>query len=453
MDLTRRDALRLGAAAFGLSLPKLLAGRALAGDSAAPQARSVIVLFLSGGPSQLDMFDPKPEAPEEVRGTFRPIATSIPGTQICEHLPRMARLADKYTIIRSMSHDETDHVRATYWAMTGSRVVRRVVQSSTLAREDRPHLGAVVAKVLGPNRNLPPFVMVPEFVSPVGPSRPGQHAGFLGARFDPYLINSDPNESGYDPGPLGRALDQSEARLAEQRSLLNSLEQASPAKLSDAMQQYGVFRTKAFDLMRSPAAQKAFDLSQESDQTRDRYSRSTFGQSVLVARRLIEAGVRVVQVNFVRHDNAKGGQGYDSHATPPNPPHLDWLKNTLLPPTDAAFASLIEDLADRGLLEETLVLMLGEFGRTPKFNKSGGRDHWSRCYSMVAAGGGLRSGMVYGASDRIAAYPTRDPVSVEDLFATVYHRLGIDPHAIIHDLTDRPLALVEGTPVRGLIRT
>jgi uncharacterized protein (DUF1501 family) len=452
MNLTRRDALRLGAAAFGLSLPKLLSGRALANNTASPKTRSVIVLFLSGGPSQLDMFDPKPEAPEEIRGTFKPIATSIPGIQICEHLPRMARLAGKYTIIRSMSHDETDHVRATYWTMTGNRVLRRVVQSSTLAREDRPHLGSVVSKVLGPSRSLPPFVMVPEFVSPVGPSRPGQHAGFLGAKFDPYLINSDPNEAGYDPGPLGRALNQSEAHLAEQRSLLTSLEQASPAQLSEEMRQYDVFRAKAFDLMRSPAAQKAFDLSQESEKTRDRYTRTTFGQSVLVARRLIEAGVRVVQVNFVRHDNAKGGQGYDSHATPPNPPHLDWLKNTLLPPTDAAFASLIEDLSDRGLLEETLVLMLGEFGRTPKFNKTGGRDHWSRCYSMAVAGGGLRSGMVYGASDRIAAYPTRDPVSVEDLFATVYHQLGIDPHAMIHDLQSRPLALVEGTPVRGLIK-
>ncbi|HEV3142747.1 MAG TPA: DUF1501 domain-containing protein [Gemmataceae bacterium] len=451
MNLTRRDALRLGAAAFALSLPKLLAGRALASDSAAPKARSVIVLYLSGGPSQLDMFDLKPQAPEEIRGTFRPIATSVAGIHICEHLPRMAKLADKYTIIRSMSHEETDHVRATYFAMTGNRVLRRVVQSSTLAREDRPHLGAVVAKLLGPNRNLPPFAMVPEFVAPVGPSRPGQHAGFLGAKFDPYLINSDPNEPGYDPGPLGRALDQSEVRLGEQRSLLTSLEQASPAQLSEEMRQYDVFRAKAFDLMRSPAAQRAFDLSQESAKTRDRYTRTTFGQSALVARRLIEAGVRVVQVNFVRHDNGKGGQGYDSHAAPPNPPHLDWLKNTLLPPTDAAFASLVEDLSDRGLLDETLVLMLGEFGRTPKFNKTGGRDHWSRCYSMVVAGGGLRRGMVYGASDHIAAYPTRDPASVEDLFATVYHQLGIDPHASIHDLTGRPLALVEGQPLRGLM--
>jgi len=451
MNLTRRDALRLGAAAFGLSLPKLLAAQAWAGTTPAPKARSVIVLYLSGGPSQLDMFDLKPEAPEEIRGTFRPIATSVPGTQISEHLPRMARLADKYTIIRSMSHEETDHVRATYFAMTGNRVLRRVVQSSTLAREDRPHLGAVVSKILGPNRNLPPFVMVPEFVSPVGPSRPGQHAGFLGAKFDPYLINSDPNERGYDPGPLAQALEQSDARLARQRALLASFEQASPAHLSAEMRQFDVFRAKAFDLMRSPAAQRAFDLSQELEKTRDRYSRSTFGQSVLVARRLIEAGVRVVQVNFIRHDNAKGGQGYDSHSSPPNPPHLDWLKNTLLPPTDAAFASLIEDLSDRGLLDETLVLMLGEFGRTPKFNKSGGRDHWSRCYSMVAAGGGLRKGLVYGASDRIAAYPTRDPVSVEDLFATVYHQLGIDPHAMIYDLQSRPLALVEGAPVRGLM--
>jgi uncharacterized protein (DUF1501 family) len=443
----RRDVLRVGAAAFGLSLPSLLRlEQARANRPARARAKSVVVLYLSGGPSQLDMFDPKPDAPEEVRGTFRAIRTRVPGTLLSEHLPRMARLADKYTIVRSMSHPDTNHVTATYLTMTGTRLLRSVVQRSTMARNDHPHIGAVVSRELGARAGVPPFVTVPEFISPVGPARPGQHAGFLGAGFDPYLIDSDPSEPGYTPGALRRYAGLSPARLGNMRELLGRLEKGGPAS-SDV----SAYRARAFDLVSSPAAQKAFDLSGEPDRTRDRYSRTTFGQSVLLARRLVEAGVRLVQVNFVRHDNAKGGQGYDSHGTPPNPPHLTWLKDVLLPPTDAAFAALIEDLHVRGLLDSTLVVMMGEFGRTPRFNRYGGRDHWSRCYSAVLAGGGIAGGRVYGASDAQAAQPTRDPVSPGDLLATVYHLLGIDPRLHLSDLQDRPVALVEGSPVLRLL--
>src|SRR5262249_31790537 len=211
------------------------------------------------------------------------------------------------------------------------------------------------------------------------------------------------------------------------------------------------YYTRAFDMVLSPGARKAFDVTAEPDITRDRYGRHVFGQSVLVARRLVEAVVRLVQVNFVRHNQGKGGQGYDSHSTPPNPPHLDWAKTELLPPTDAAFSALVEELADRGLLSETLVIMMGEFGRTPRFNQYGGRDHWPQCYSAVLAGGGVPGGHVLGTSDRMAATVTSNPVSPEDLLATVYRLLGIDPHQPIHDLQGRPFPLVAGKPVDGLL--
>jgi uncharacterized protein (DUF1501 family) len=294
--------------------------------------------------------------------------------------------------------------------------------------------------------------MIPEFISPVGVPRPGQHGGFLGAEYDPYLINSDPNEPGYSPGELRPVGELNPSRLTRRRSLLARLEQhLRSLEESPSGRNLAPYYSRAFDLISSPAAQRAFDVSAESQATRDRYGRHVFGQSALVARRLIEAGVRLVQVNFVRHDRGKGGQGYDSHSTPPRPPHLTWAKTELLPPTDAAFSSLVEDLADRGLLAETLVIMIGEFGRTPRFNQYGGRDHWPQCYSAVLAGGGILGGRVFGASDRMAATVTSDPVSPEDLMASLYVLLGVDPQTTIHDLQGRPFPLVAGKPVDGLL--
>ncbi|HZW32177.1 MAG TPA: DUF1501 domain-containing protein, partial [Isosphaeraceae bacterium] len=440
----------------GLTLPGLLRSHAAGGAEVrpghSPRARSVIILFLSGGPSQLDMWDMKPEAPEEVRGTFRPIATDVPGVQICEHMPRMARLAGRYTIVRSMSHSDADHLRAGYWVMTGGRLARPVVQASGMSREDRPHVGAVVSRFLGGSTTMPPFAMIPEFISPVGVPRPGQYGGFLGAEHDPYLINSDPNLPEYSPGELRPASDLDPLRLTRRRSLLRRLEQrVRSLEESAAGRNLDPYYARAFDLIASPAAQRAFDVRAESPATRDRYGRHVFGQSTLVARRLIEAGVRLVQVNFVRHDRGKGGQGYDSHSVPPNPPHLSWAKSELLPPTDAAFSALVEDLAERGLLDETLVIMMGEFGRTPRFNRNGGRDHWPQCYSAVLAGGGVRGGHVHGASDRLAATVTSDPVSPEDLLATLYHLLGLDPTTPIQDRQGRPFPLAAGKPVAGLL--
>jgi hypothetical protein len=450
--MTRRDWLHAGALGLGgLTLSGLLRLEQMA--AAAPpsrsprgKARSVIMLFLSGGPSHLDMWDLKTQAPAEIRGTFRPAATNVTGVQISEHLPRMARLADKYAIVRSVRHATGNHPAASYWMMVGSPMQRLAPQVVTMSREDRPHPGSALARVLSSRPGLPPFVMVPEAISPVGPERPGQHAGFLGAAYDAYRVNSDPNLPSYSPGALFPRAEVSSARRGVRRTLLEAINrQKRELEQTVAAQTLDPYFARAFDLLSSPAAQRAFDISAEDNRTRDRYGRHVFGQSVLLARRLIEAGARLVHVNWVRHDNGKGGQGYDSHRN-----HLEWAKNELLPPTDAAFAALIEDLSDRGLLDQTLVMVLGEFGRTPRFNKAGGRDHWPHCFSVVLAGGGIRGGQVVGASDKIGAYPTTTPVSPQELIATLYHCLGVDPHTQIYDQQNRPYALVEGQAVQAL---
>ncbi len=460
--MTRRDCVRIGAIGLGgLTLPDLLRLRALAdgpkpGPAAkgaatlAPKAKSVVVLFLSGGPAHQDMWDLKPDAPEEIRGTFRPIDTNVAGIRVCEHMPRMARVADKYSIIRSMQHSQSAHPAAAYWMMSGGPIARPAPDASFLSRVDRPHLGSALAKVLGPAvPSMPAFVMVPEAMAPNGPERAGQHAGFLGASYDPYRINSDPNLAGYSPGVLCPPAELSPARIRCRRALLDQVDHpagvgpAHPEGPADAGMDE--FHSRAFDLLSSDAAQHAFDIEAESAATRDRYGRHAFGQSTLLARRMVEAGVRLVHVNWVRHDNGKGGQGYDTHGN-----HLALAKDDLLPPTDAAFSSLVEDLDARGLLDETLVIMMGEFGRTPRFNDAGGRDHWPHCFSVVMAGGGIQGGRIHGASDRIAAYPADDPVTPEDLLATAYHALGVDPRTPIFDQGDRPYPLADGDPILGL---
>jgi hypothetical protein len=439
----RAGAIGLG----GLTLPGLLGLRRAAGaDRRAGRARSAILLFLSGGPSQLDMWDPKPDAPERIRGTFAPIATRVPGVRIAEHLPGMARVADRFAIIRSASHTQSNHPAAAYWMMAGSPIARPEPDAAFMSRSDRPHPGSVVAHLRGGRPGLPPFVLLPEAMAPNGPERAGQHAGFLGAAFDPYRVNSDPNAPDFSPGVLHPAPELTVTRLDRRRALLEAVDRLSALGDRGSGPGAGQDHARAFDLLTSPAAQRAFDLADEPAASRDRYGRHVFGQSVLLARRLVEAGVRLVQVNWVRHDNGRGGQGYDTHRD-----HLAWSRTELLPPTDAAFTALIEDLDRRGLLDETLVVMMGEFGRTPRFNADGGRDHWPHCFSAVLAGGGIRGGRVYGASDRIAAYPASDPVTPADLVATLYHCLGIDPRTTIHDRQGRPYTLTDGAPLGDLL--
>ena len=439
--LSRRALVRVGTIGFGgLTLPALLSQRCAGATPA--RARSAIILFLSGGPAHQDMWDLKPDAPEAIRGTFRPIDTRVPGIRITEHMPRMARLADRYTIVRSVQHSQSNHPAAAYWMMVGSPNQRPVAETSRMSRSDRPHVGSAVAKILGPQGSVPPFVMLPEAMNPNGPERAGQHAGFLGARYDPFRINGDPNRPDFTPGALEPAPGLSAARVFDRRALLNTLGPQSGPPIPDMDACY----ERAFDLVSAPATRRAFDIAAEPEADRDRYGRHVFGQSVLLARRMVEAGVRLGHGNGVRHDNGPGGQGYDTHRD-----HLEWAKDQLLPPTDAAFSSLVEDLDRRGLLEETLVIMMGEFGRTPRFNKNGGRDHWPNCFSLVMAGGGIRGGQVHGCSDKLAAYPAADPVSPGDLLCTIYHCLGIDPRTLIHDQQNRPYVLADGQPLLSLM--
>ena len=369
--LTRRELLRVGAIGLGgLTLPGLLRLQQAAAAPAdrrvratAGRARSVILLFLSGGPAHQDMWDLKPEAPEEIRGTFRPIATNVPGIDISEHMPRMARLADKYAIVRSVHHQQSNHPAAAYWMMIGSPIARPSNEAGAMSRADRPHPGSALAQVLGPDGE-PPAVRD----APRGDA--AQRPGTRGAarRVPRRGVRPLPDQQRPEPPRLfarrpGAARPSSRPlRLGDRRSLLEVLQaQGRLRDRGESPEDFDVQYGRAFDLIASSAAQRAFDLKAEPDSVRDRYGRHVFGQSVLLARRMVEAGVRLVQVNWVRHDNGKGGQGYDSHRD-----HLEWARTDLLPPTDAAFAALVEDLDERGLLDETLVIMMGEFGRTPQ---------------------------------------------------------------------------------------
>jgi hypothetical protein len=434
-----------GAAGFGLTLPQLLSARAV--GAATGSAKSCIWIFLSGGPSQYETFDPKPDAPLEYRGTFKPIRTNVPGIDVTEHLPLLAKQAHRYALIRSLTHTEPNHPAGCYWLMTGYKYPRATSLSAALSREDRPHHGSVLAR-LRPTDDpgLPSFVTLPEQIQPNGPIRSGQHAGFLGAAYDPMVIHSDPNAPDFTPGELKISEGLSGDRLLRRRALLRQTNRLTAAESGDLDAPLQPQYVKAFDLLTGGAANRAFDLSRETAATKDRYGRHVFGQSTLLARRLVEAGVRLVAVNWVRHDYGNGGQGWDTHEK-----HLQWSKDELLPPTDRAVSALLEDLAQRGLLDETLVVVTGEFGRTPKFNPQGGRDHWPNVFSTLVAGGGIRGGQVYGSSTRDGAYVASDPVTPGDLAATLYHCLGVDPRAEITDQQNRPFAISDGEVLSRLL--
>jgi uncharacterized protein (DUF1501 family) len=456
----RREFLRAGSLGlFGLTLPELLAGRARAGGgpSARGRARACIVLFMWGGPAQQDTWDLKPDAPAEYRGEFRPIRTNVSGIQIGEHLPRLARLADRLAIVRSLTHTDVDHTAATHFLLTGRAVPNRSAPES----EDWPGYGAVLS-YLGRGRGLlPPFVsMMPRV--PNGAPRfveqsHGRGAGWLGPRYAPMRIDEDASLAGYRVGDFALHADVPAARLDRRRALLRQVDRQRRAlDLSAQVSALHGHYERAASLLAARGAAEAFDLARESDRTRDRYGRNIHGQAVLQARRLVEAGVPLVTV-FWQNDGITNVSVYwDTH----NRNFLD-LRTRLCPVTDQAFSALLEDLEARGLLDETLVVWTGEFGRTPRVGQSvpggagagrDGRDHWAGVFSSVLAGGGIRGGVVHGSSDRFAAYPATEPTRPADLAATVYHCLGIDPHLQLRDRLDRPQALCEGTPIQAILR-
>jgi len=442
--LSRRNLLRIGGLGLmGVPLARLLAAHERAAKfGRRPTADACVVLFLNGGPSHLDMWDMKPEAPDGIRGEFRPIATSLSGYQICEHLPRLAKQMHRATVVRSMHHSVNNaHAAAVYTSLTGhDRGDANVAIGA--AAHDHPAVGAVVAKVRPPRGGVVSHVHLPYITKEGagGPPQPGFFGGMLGAAYDPLIVLKDPNAPDFDVPELTLRTGVSAERLDVRRSLFRDLDRqlaaaARPPATLDRFQQ------RAFDLLTSPATQRAFRIGQESDKTREAYGRNIYGQSVLLARRLIEAGTRVVTVSWAPDANAT----WDTHGG-----NFVKLKSTLLPQFDAACSSLIADLADRGMLERTLIAVLGDFGRTPKINANqGGRDHWNYCYSLMLLGGGIRAGYVHGASDATGAFPTRDALLPGDIVATIYHCLGIQADEEVRDQLDRPHRLV---PAGGFMK-
>lgn len=465
---SRREFLRIGGAGlFGLSLADILALQAQ--GSVAPtdpkqkggwgKAKSVIFLFLQGGPSHIDIWDPKPDAPSNIRGEFKPIKSNVPGIWLSETMPLLAKQMDKATLIRSMSYTPAglfNHTAAIYQIMTGY-TPDRVSPSGQLeppAANDFPHFGCQISRIKPPETSMLPFVLLPRPLQESNVIGKGGTAGFLGAAHDPYFFYQDPNKD-TKLDDLAMRKDVPKERLERRASLLKKVEEAMP-DMEKAVASYALdsYYQKAFDLVSSGRARTAFDLTQETDKVRDRYGRHTFGQGVLLARRLIEAGTRVVQVNWPAVANGDPKvDAWDTHASNFGP-----LKNLHCPKLDSALSALLEDMDERGLLKDTLVVAIGEFGRSPRLgvstsgnsNSPDGRDHWPYCYTALIAGAGIRRGALFGKSDATGSSPSENPVHPIQILATVYHAMGIDPHSIVYNHLNQPRELVQAEPVPAL---
>ncbi|MBI3839939.1 MAG: DUF1501 domain-containing protein [Planctomycetia bacterium] len=428
--ISRRTLLEVGSLALGtFTLADYLRCRAQAATpSQTPRDTAVIHLFMGGGPSHIDMYDLKPEAPAEIRGEFRPISTSVPGIQISEHLPHLAGAIERVAIVRSVAHRDASHLPASHWMMTGYQPPPATTTNLN------PYCGALVAKIRGANvAGMPAYVSIPRRQL-LGSS------AYLGAAYNPFTIESDPNSPNYAVRNLNFPGGMDASRLHDRQGLLRRLD-----RLRSDVDRYGEFAgldkfsREALDMVTNTRAQEAFDLNREAIATRDRYGRTSAGQGCLLARRLVEAGVTFVTV-------LSGGE-WDTHSN-----NFSTLKNKSLPPVDRALAALVSDLQQRGLDRRVMLLVSGEFGRTPGINAQAGRDHWPGAFSVLFAGGGLKVGQVVGATDSRAMYPVTHPYSPGDILATVYHFLGIDTRQEFHDRTGRPIrVLSEGQPIAELL--
>lgn len=422
--VTRRQALRLGSVGLigGLTLPRLLELEAVAASGRPAKAKSVIFLFLEGGPSTIDMWDLKPEAPAEIRGPYQPIATSVPGTFVGEHCPLTAKIADKFTILRSHSHKDNGHSTGYHYCMTGYKAAFADGQAGGKPNNLLyPSLGSIVSRELGPRGNIPVYINLPDPMESGGP-------GFLGPEFAPFVLETDPVQPDFEVRDLRLAPGVSAARLDRRRKMLESLDARKQA--SGRPEMMSTYYERAYQMITAPDARKAFDIASESDKTRQRYGYTSLGQCALLARRLVEAGSR-----FVGIDNGS----WDTHFS-----QFPSLKEDLMPSADMAFSALVTDLDERGLLESTLVVMMGEMGRTPQINNRAGRDHWSMAQSILFAGGGVKAGQVIGATDNRCAYPTTQPYGVEDVICTIFHQMGIDTGRVYHGPLGRPVPIVNG---------
>jgi hypothetical protein len=445
MMTTRRDFLRTtGLGGLGLFWANWCCAGQTQSVASNAKAKSVILIFNCGAPSHTDLWDMKPNAPETVRGLFKPTATNVPGIQVSELMPNLARQADRLAIVRSVHHTQTQHNTGMYYSIVGKpyRLDSTLINPS---RTDYPSFGTLVgwlARRDGYSGALPPYVITPfPHCDSTVYITPGQYGGCLGARYDPLVLNADPNAPNFRVPNLSLADDLTPTRLHERQNLLDQLDERVKAAAPNRYGDIDLNRSKALDLVTSNTVQRAFDLSLEPPSVRDRYGRHSWGQSHLLARRLVESGVR-----FVTTVNGPSII-WDTHAD-----NFNRLKNRLVPPMEHAFAALLDDLHDRGLLDSTLVIWMGDFGRTPTINKEAGRDHWPQCYTMVLAGGGIRGGQYIGSSDQVGAYPKEYPITPADVHATVFTALGYDPHGITYLSPEgRPFPLSDGEPIRGLL--
>jgi hypothetical protein len=441
--IARRDFLQIGGlGAAGLSLPDLFRARAQASTSAARgagQAKACILLFMGGGPPQMDTFDLKPDAPAEVRGEFPPIATSVPGTRISSLLPMLARQAHRYAIIRTVSDEYTGgaHGQSVYLALTGHKNPRVKGDDIRPASDDYPCMGSAVARLRANGPALPPHVWLLDMHRR---TFAGEGGGLLGQNYDPFRILQDPNRPDFSVQALTPPREIPLDRLGVRRGLLEQIQRHGDSVLG--RRTLDAHQRRAFSMILAPQTRTAFDLNAEPNQVRDRYGRHKFGQGVLLARRLVERGVPLVTV-YWNGEEVPGGWDLHYRNRERLPP--------LAAPLDRAFSALLEDLEARGLLDETLVVWMGEFGRAPLIEREGGRGHWGRCYSVVLAGAGIRSGIVHGRSDRRAAYPVDGAVSPQDLVTTIYHCLGISSDTELIDTLGRPLRLCQGEPIQAVL--
>jgi Protein of unknown function (DUF1501) len=441
---TRRDFLSASALGMlGLGLNPFGALASPSPNSRLGKAKRVILIFNGGAPSHLDLWDPKPNAPSEIRGEFKTIKTNVPGTHISELLPRMAKRMDKLALIRSVYHGHSSHNGGMHWSTVGRpyRIDSTLIHPS---RTDLPGIGTLVgwlAQRDGYSASVPPYVITP---FPHCDSKvyitPGQYGGCLGARFDPFVLDDDPNAATFKVRDMSLDSTLTSERFKERLGLLRNMTVTAPKIVSAQADELDVFNQQAASLLESNKAAEAFDLSKEPDKVRERYGRHSWGQSHLLARRLIESGTR-----FVTTVNGPSIT-WDTHKD-----NFNGLKNRLVPPMEQAYAALLDDLEERGLLDSTLVIWMGEFGRSPKINADAGRDHWPSCFSVLLAGGGVRGGQVIGSSDEIGAYPKERPITPADIHASVFAALGYEPNKIQYAAADgRPTMACEGSVISEL---
>lgn len=453
--LSRRSLLQVGSLGmFGLTMADWLRSGTQPANALTPytdaspnqrRARACIFLFMWGGPSQLDTFDLKPNAPEEVRGIFKPTATQVPGIQICEHFSKLSQHTDKIALIRSLTHDDPAHLSSGHAAVTGQLAPVLKSDATPPSDKDSPHIGALVSRLKPCPTGLPSFVTLPwKAYHPAAPGgeAPGQHGGWLGPSHDGLLLGGDPNAPDWKPTAFSLPADMTLQRLESRFELLKSFDRYRAKGDRIAVTGMHDHQQRAYELLTSPNVRQAFDLNQEPSEIRQKYGRNIHGQAVLMARRLIEHGVPMVSVNW--HNDGKNF--WDTHGD-----NFNRLKNDLIPPADQALAALLEDLQSRNMLEETLVVWVGEFGRRPTITAgNAGREHWPFCYTGLMAGGGVRGGMVHGSSDATASYPETDPVSPQDFGTTILHALGIPTDSVLQDREGRPHSIASGKVIQSL---